>query len=225
VYLCIFIIFEDFFDVGNGVLSLTTSSGSLASSKWNFYKMAIWLDWLRDLFSSLLTALGLVNKNATIILVGLDNAGKTTLLNRLASGTFGAFAPTVKPTHNEFKAGSVTFRAWDLGGHEAVRQLWEDFLPTTDGVVFLVDSADPDRIAECEEELSALAADDALFDVPIAVLYNKTDLAFALGDEELRTGLDWEVLERREGPIQGFRCSVLQGTGYTEAFQWLSNFC
>lgn len=185
----------------------------------------LWLDWVRDIFSSLLTSLGLVNKNATIILVGLDNAGKTTLLNRLASGTIRAFPPTEKPTHDEFKAGSVNFRAWDLGGHEAVRQLWDDFLPSTDGVVFLVDSADSDRLAECEEELSALAADDSLFDVPIAVIYNKMDIPFALGEEELNTALGWQELERRDGPIRSFRCSVLQGLGYDEAFVWLSNFC
>ena len=186
--------------------------------------MALWLEWLKNIFDSLLASLGFVNKQATVILVGLDNAGKTTLLNRLAKGTFVAFAPTEKPNHNEFKAGSVTFRAWDLGGHEAVRQLWDDFLPTTDAVVFLVDSADPDRLAECEEELSALAADDNLFGVPIAVMFNKVDLPFALGDDELAVGLDWESLRQRDGPIQGFRCSVLQGTGHTEAFQWISNF-
>lgn len=119
----------------------------------------------------------------------------------------------------------MAFKAWDLGGHEAVRQVWDDFLPTTDGVVFVVDAADPARLAEAEEELSALALDSALYDVPIAVLFNKADLPFSLSDAELAEGLHWGDLERRDGPVKCFRASVLRGTGYPEAFQWLSRFC
>ena len=84
----------------------------------------VWVvDWLRDLLSSFLSGLGLLNKEATIILIGLDNAGKSTLLHRLSKGAFGSFAPTEKPTNDEFTAAGVTFKAWDLGGHEAVRAL------------------------------------------------------------------------------------------------------
>jgi len=119
----------------------------------------------------------------------------------------------------------VTFKAWDLGGHEAVRQVWDDFLPTTDGVVFVVDAADKARLGEAEDELSALALDSALYDVPIAVLFNKDDLPFSLSDQELAEGLHWDDLVRRDGAIAFFRTSVLRGTGYSEAFQWLSRFC
>lgn len=187
--------------------------------------MSALLTWVRDLLSSFLGSLGLLNKEASIIIIGLDNAGKSTLLHRLAKNAFGTFAPTEKPIEDEFNIAGISFKAYDLGGHEAVRQIWDDFLPECDGVVFVVDSADSDRLSECEEELSALSAESALYEVPIAVLFNKEDLPFALNSEDLEKSLNWGSLERREGPIKNFRVSVLRETGYTEAFQWLAQFC
>ena len=67
--------------------------------------------------------------------------------------------------------------------------------------------------------------DGALFDVPIAVLHNKEDLPFALADDAIAAALKWPELAAREGPIRAFRCSVLRGTGYTDALQWLARFC
>mmetsp|Transcript_16779 Transcript_16779/g.48865 ORF Transcript_16779/g.48865 Transcript_16779/m.48865 type:complete len:187 (-) Transcript_16779:402-962(-) len=180
------------------------------------------IDWLRDVLTNFLASIGFLNKEADIILIGLDNAGKTTLLSRLANDAFEMFPPTERPRKDEFQVAGVRFRAWDLGGHEAVRQVWDDFLPTTGGVVFVVDAADADRLQECEDELSALALDTQLYGVPMAVLFNKSDLPFALSDEELFTALEWTAVAQREGPTQAFRTSVLNGTGYTEALQWLA---
>mmetsp|Transcript_48504 Transcript_48504/g.82799 ORF Transcript_48504/g.82799 Transcript_48504/m.82799 type:complete len:102 (+) Transcript_48504:57-362(+) len=78
--------------------------------------------WLGEYLSSFLSGLGLLNKEASILIVGLDNAGKSTLMHRLAKGSFGSFPPTEKPSCDEFQAAGVKFKAWDLGGHEAVRQ-------------------------------------------------------------------------------------------------------
>ena len=71
---------------------------------------------------------------------------------------------------------------------------------------------------------AALASEPSLIDVPIAVLFNKTDLSFALSNEELCDKLDLAGLSKREGPIQSFSISVLRSEGYTEAFQWLAGF-
>uniref|UniRef100_A0A7S2GGR7 Uncharacterized protein n=1 Tax=Octactis speculum TaxID=3111310 RepID=A0A7S2GGR7_9STRA len=178
--------------------------------------------WLQELIASFLLSLGIVDKEATIILIGLDNAGKTTLLHKLSKGVFGSFPPTEKRHQDKFKVGGVQFQAWDLGGHEAVRYLWDDWLPSAGGIVFMVDGADSDRLAECEEELAALAKNEELFGVPIVVLFNKVDLSYALSDEELYVALNWEELRDREGPIMSFRTSIRDGTGYTQGIQWLA---
>lgn len=75
---------------------------------------------------------------------------------------------------------------------------------------------------EVEEELAGLAKDPSLEGVPIAVLFNKTDMSYALEEEELHTALNWDGIVERNGPVECFRSSVLQGTGYNEAFLWLS---
>ena len=74
--------------------------------------------------------------------MGLDNAGKTTLLHRLRTGSVQPFPPTDRPNLETFRmpsAGSgIAFAAWDLGGHEAVRHLWEDYACDADAVVWLL---------------------------------------------------------------------------------------
>ena len=126
-------------------------------------------------------------KSATVATVGLDNAGKSTLLHRLATGSVAELPPTETASSRTFTAGNVRFKAWDLGGHESWRKLWETFVLGAHGVIFLVDSVAAERVDEARDEL------DGIFDVvaeqvlagtagaiPIAVLFNKRDLANAL---------------------------------------------
>ncbi|CAM9791825.1 unnamed protein product, partial [Ectocarpus fasciculatus] len=116
--------------------------------------------------------------------------------------------------------------AWDLGGHEAVRYLWFDFLSDSHAIVFMVDSADGERLEEAHWELSEMLSDANLDGVPVAVLYNKSDLPDAalcrppvlVGREQL----DLERLEARR-PIKTFVTSVLKGEGYPDAFRWLGS--
>src|SRR3569623_642348 len=106
--------------------------------------------------------MGLSNKQGSLLLLGLDNAGKTTLLHKLASGgEVRPFPPTDRPRQDQFSCNSgsgrrVQFRAWDLGGHEAVRLLWEDYGPLVSAVLFLIDATDTNRLVEAGYELDAL---------------------------------------------------------------------
>ena len=122
-------------------------------------------------------------------------------------------------------ASPLPYQAWDLGGHDTVRHLWDEFLPDTHAVVFMVDSADSERLVEVAEELGGLLEDKNLAGAPIAVLFNKADMEGSLPEDQLREELGWGELEKAgAGPFASFRCSVVRDEGYVDAFQWLSQY-
>ena len=172
------------------------------------------------------------DKSGTVVLCGLDNAGKTTLLLRCATGTVASVPPTRRARDEAFKLGGVTFRAWDLGGHEAVRHLWTQFFGACDGIVFMVDAADAARFEEAGEELELLLAD--LVDLaekdgrvtPVAVLLNKCDLASAKEQSEIiaAVGLDEICADQPRLRVRTFGCSVFDNRGFQPAFRWLGEF-
>ena len=185
------------------------------------------LSYLNDLLQSLLLSLGLTNKTGTIVLLGLDNAGKTTFLHKLRTNSMLTFPPTDQPHNESFRMDGVVFNAWDLGGHEAVRHLWEDFACDASAVLFLVDAADPRRLEEARDELDALVNEDGLEEgVPLAILLNKCDLEGAMPSNYIAEQLWYhDVVERLGGDrVQMFRMSVLRGLGYQDALQWIASF-
>lgn len=182
-----------------------------------------WLSLVRSLF----TALGLKGKQGTLLVLGLDNAGKTTLLHRLRTGQIRNYPPTDRPSLTEkFSYQGITFNAWDLGGHEAVRHLWSDYAPECKALLFLVDASDFERIEEAGYELDALIADGIITDVPIAILLNKCDLPDARPSSEICEKMQFSDLTKMhpQEKMRIFRISVLRGEGYQEAFQWISSF-
>mmetsp|Transcript_5397 Transcript_5397/g.7278 ORF Transcript_5397/g.7278 Transcript_5397/m.7278 type:complete len:191 (+) Transcript_5397:108-680(+) len=181
--------------------------------------------WIDNLLQSILYALGLVGKEGTILLLGLDNAGKTTLLHKLRTGNILQFPPTERPHLESFECEGIKFIGWDLGGHEAVRHLWDDYIPESSAVVFLVDACDRNRFSEARDELDALVNEGAIEGCPLAILVNKSDLDGAATPEEVAGAIGFEELAMIHGEEEMaiFRTSIVLGEGYTEAFQWLSS--
>lgn len=181
----------------------------------------------RSLLNSLWKALGLEGKEGSLVVLGLDNAGKTTLLHRLRTGDVRSFPPTDRPHQTErFECQNVRFQAWDLGGHEAVRHLWEDYVGESSAVLFLVDASDTDRLEEAAFELDALVGERVVGGLPVAVLLNKCDLETAMPTAEICSRIQYADLQRMQGEdkIALFRISVLRGEGYQAAFRWISTF-
>lgn len=185
-------------------------------------------DTWRSLWYTLWKALGFQGKTGTLVVLGLDNAGKTTLLHRLRTGDVQSFPPTDRPhlATETFVYQNISFAAWDLGGHEAVRHLWEDYVCESSAVLFVIDAADSTRLEEAGFELDALIGEKIVQDLPVAVLLNKCDLEDALSSAEICNRIHYDELQRIQGDdkLRMFRISVLRGEGYQAAFRWVAGF-
>merc|ERR1712083_831348 len=124
------------------------------------------------------------------------------------------------------------FTTFDLGGHEQARRVWKEYFPAVDGIVFMIDVADQERLYESKSELDQLLTDEQVINVPVLILGNKIDKAGACGEEQLRhffqlctTGKgQTSIGELNTRPIELFMCSVLKKQGYGEGFRWLANY-
>ncbi|KAK6951099.1 hypothetical protein Daesc_007629 [Daldinia eschscholtzii] len=167
-----------------------------------------------------LISLGFLDKRAKVLLLGLDNSGKSTLLHRLVTDELGILEPTGHPTSEELQIDNARCTTFDLGGHQQTRRLWNDYMQEVDGIVFVVDAADPGRFNEARTELRALLTVEELAHVTFLVLGNKIDHPNAVSDVELRARLGLKNLLRDN--IGLFMCSIVERQGYGEALHWLA---
>eukprot|EP00798_Chlamydomonas_sp_ICE-L_P001225 gene1225-32566_t len=141
------------------------------------------LDYLRSFFWT---------REMEISLIGLQNAGKSSLVNVLMTGEYQEdMIPTVGFNMKKVVKGRVTIKMWDLGGQPRFRSLWERYCRGVEVIIFVVDAADFDNIDVARNELLGLLEKPSLKGTPLLVLGNKNDLPGALGTQDLisRLGL------------------------------------
>ncbi|CAJ1072463.1 ADP-ribosylation factor 1-like [Xyrichtys novacula] len=169
---------------------------------------------------NLFAALFGMKKDMRILMVGLDAAGKTTILYKLKLGEVVTTIPTIGFNVETVEYKNISFTVWDVGGQDKIRPLWRHYFQNTQGLIFVVDSNDRERIAEAREELMRMLAEDELRDAVLLVFANKQDLPNAMTPSDLTDKMGLHTLRERHWYIQS-TCAT-SGMGLYEGLDWLS---
>jgi len=160
-------------------------------------------------------------RDMRILMVGLDAAGKTTILYKLKLGEIVTTIPTIGFNVETVEYKNINFTVWDVGGQDKIRPLWRHYFQNTQGLIFVVDSNDRERISEASEELGKMLNEDELRDAALLVFANKQDLPNAMSVAEITDKLGLHSLRSRKWYIQS-TCAT-SGDGLYEGLDWLSN--
>ena len=156
-----------------------------------------------------------------ILMIGLDNAGKTTVLYKLKLGEVVTTLPTIGFNVETVEYKNIKFTVWDVGGQTKIRPLWQHYFENTQGIIYVVDSNDPVRIKEAREEMEAVLLDDRLRDAAVLVFANKQDLPQAMSTAEVTDKLGLANMRARDWFIQA-TCAVT-GDGIVDGLEWMAN--
>jgi len=172
--------------------------------------MGIWISKLIESLSA--------KKKTRILMLGLDAAGKTTILYKLHLGELVSTVPTIGFNVETIEYKNLRMTIWDVGGQTQIRKLWKHYYSGTNALIFVIDSSDKERIEIAKEELFNVLDDEELNDAKLLVFANKLDIA-QLNVSEIMNILELHKL-KRDWKIQG--CCGLTGEGIYDGLDWLS---
>ncbi|TXG54677.1 hypothetical protein EZV62_019933 [Acer yangbiense] len=142
-------------------------------------------------------------KEMRILMVGLDAAGKTTILYKLKLGEIVTTIPTIGFNVETVEYKNISFTVWDVGGQDKIRPLWRHYFQNTQGLIFVVDSNDRDRVVEARDELHRMLNEDELREAVLLVFANKQDLPNAMNAAEITDKLGLHSLRQRHWVLGG----------------------
>jgi ADP-ribosylation factor-like protein 2 len=144
-----------------------------------------------------------------LLMLGLDNAGKTTVVKHLKGEDVRSVSPTLGFDICTMAHGDYTLNIWDVGGQQTIRSYWRNYFEATDAIIWVVDSADVSRIDICRQELETVLQEERLAGASLLILANKQDLPGALDGAQIadRLHLDGSIGRKRHWRV--FSCSAL----------------
>lgn len=160
-------------------------------------------------------------EDVRILMVGLDNAGKTTILYQLKFGKVISSVPTIGFNVETVTFKNISFTVWDIGGQDKIRNLWRVYFQGSRGIIFVIDSSDRARMSEVKTELMRLLQEDELENAHLLVFANKQDVEDAMSTTEIREQLGLNDLKKRSWFVQA-TCAT-KAEGLTEGLDWLAN--
>merc|ERR1711937_75245 len=155
-----------------------------------------------------------------ILMVGLDAAGKTTILYKLKLDEVVTTIPTIGFNVETVEYKNINFNVWDVGGQDKIRKLWRYYYQNTQGLIFVVDSNDRDRIEDAREELMKMLQEDEMRDAVMLVFANKQDLPNSMPAAAVIEKLGLQSMRNRQWFIQS-ACATT-GDGLYEGLDWMS---
>lgn len=164
----------------------------------------------------------------SILILGLDNAGKTTFLETLKqqyslhSKDLDKITPTVGQNVAQINVSkNCVLKLWDVGGQEALRSMWSEYYLQCHGIIFVVDSTDRSRIDECSDTLRSVVMDEEVEGVPVLMLANKQDRPDSLEVQDIKQIFNKiaEHLGARDSRV--LPISALTGEGVRDTAEWL----
>ncbi|KAK8558677.1 hypothetical protein V6N12_041977 [Hibiscus sabdariffa] len=169
------------------------------------------LNWLRSLF---------FKQEMELSLIGLQNAGKTSLVHVIATGGYSEdMIPTVGYNMRKVTKGNVTIKLWDLGGQPRFRSMWERYCRAVSAIVYVVDAADVENLSVSRRELHDLLSKPSLNGIPVLVLGNKIDKPEALSKEGLTEQMGIKSITDRE--VCCYMVSCKNSTNIDTVIDWL----
>jgi len=157
---------------------------------------------------------------SNILMLGLDAAGKTTILYKLKLNESINTIPTIGFNVESVKYKNLDLTIWDVGGQEKIRQLWRHYYNNIDVLIFVIDSNDLGRIDEATKELHYLASEDELKNCIILIYSNKIDLPDSINHHSLAEKLNLSSI-KQQWFIQP--TSATTGVGLIDGLQWIQN--
>ena len=161
------------------------------------------------------------NKEMRVVMLGLDAAGKTTILYKLHIGEILSTVPTIGFNVEKVQYKNVQFTVWDVGGQEKLRPLWRHYFNNTDGLIYVVDSFDKERIARAAQEFGAIVNDPLMQNAAVLVFANKQDMANAMPPAQVAEHLGLLKMRNRRWHCQS--AVAIKGEGLYEGLDWLSS--
>ncbi|KAJ8338041.1 hypothetical protein SKAU_G00370070 [Synaphobranchus kaupii] len=154
-----------------------------------------------------------------LLMLGLDNAGKTTILKKFNGEDVSTISPTLGFNIKTLEHRGFKLNIWDVGGQKSLRSYWRNYFESTDGLVWVVDSADRLRLEDCRQELSSLLLEERLAGATLLVFANKQDLPGALSKDGIREALALDSIKTHHWCIIG--CSAVTGENLLPGVDWL----
>eukprot|EP00906_Rhabdomonas_costata_P033878 RCo047707 len=154
-----------------------------------------------------------------LLMLGLDNAGKTTILKAFNNEDIATISPTLGFNIKSLEYKGYLLNVWDVGGQQTLRTYWRNYYEQTDGVVWVVDSHDLSRLSDCKAELHSLLQQEKLAGATLLIFANKQDLEGSLSASAIYEALDLKTITNRHVNI--LPCSAVLGTGLVDGVDWI----